>query len=362
MVKRTNTAAWLEKYSRWQIKVQKDGERKTFTSSTPGRTGQREANAKADAWMDDNISGGGTRIEVLYNSYLADLKSRTPQSNWKGEDTRGRVWIVPEIGRIKIENLIDQHLQEIVNKAYTAGLAKKSLMNIRASLAAFVKYCRKCKVTTYFPENMIIPKSAPTKPKTVLQPQDILTLFTIDTTMYRGKRQFDDLINAYRFQVLTGLRPGELLGLMWNDVDGDVLHIRRSINVYGEITSGKNDNALRSFVLTPMSINVLGAQKSISNSIYIFGEIMEQGYRKRWKKYCEANGLPSMTPYELRHTFVSAIQALPEAQIKNLVGHSKNMDTFGVYAHKMQGQQAQSATDIERIFNSILTQSKPSGL
>ncbi len=46
---RTNTAAWLPNQQRWQIKVQKDGVRKTFTSSKPGRTGQREANAKADA-------------------------------------------------------------------------------------------------------------------------------------------------------------------------------------------------------------------------------------------------------------------------------------------------------------------------
>ena len=48
MSKRTNTAQWEEKYQRWRIAVQKDGVRKQFYSSTPGRTGQREANAKAD--------------------------------------------------------------------------------------------------------------------------------------------------------------------------------------------------------------------------------------------------------------------------------------------------------------------------
>ena len=47
MAKRTNTAVWLEKHERWQINVQKDGIRKTFTSSIPGRNGQREANRKA---------------------------------------------------------------------------------------------------------------------------------------------------------------------------------------------------------------------------------------------------------------------------------------------------------------------------
>lgn len=50
-MKRTNTAQWVESRNRWQINVQKDGIRKTFTSSKPGRTGQREANAKADKWL-----------------------------------------------------------------------------------------------------------------------------------------------------------------------------------------------------------------------------------------------------------------------------------------------------------------------
>lgn len=47
MGRRTNTAQWLPNQKRWQIKVQKDGQRRTFTSAKPGRTGQREANRKA---------------------------------------------------------------------------------------------------------------------------------------------------------------------------------------------------------------------------------------------------------------------------------------------------------------------------
>ena len=38
MGKRTNTAAWQEKQGRWRIDVQKDGKRRSFYSSTPGRT------------------------------------------------------------------------------------------------------------------------------------------------------------------------------------------------------------------------------------------------------------------------------------------------------------------------------------
>ena len=68
MGKRTNTAAWLPNQQRWQINVQKNGVRRSFTSSKPGRTGQREANAKADAWLDDGISNTRMLVEAAYRS------------------------------------------------------------------------------------------------------------------------------------------------------------------------------------------------------------------------------------------------------------------------------------------------------
>ena len=48
-IERTNTAVWSASRRRWEISVQRDGKRRRFTSATPGRTGQREANRKGPA-------------------------------------------------------------------------------------------------------------------------------------------------------------------------------------------------------------------------------------------------------------------------------------------------------------------------
>ena len=53
------------------------------------------------------------------------------------------------------------------------------------------------------------------------------------------------MIHAYRLAVLTGLRPGELRGLRWQDVKRDRLELHQSTNCYNEITDGKNQNARR---------------------------------------------------------------------------------------------------------------------
>ena len=51
MSERKNEAVWTESRKRWQINVQVDGVRKTFTSSFPGRRGKADAERKADRWL-----------------------------------------------------------------------------------------------------------------------------------------------------------------------------------------------------------------------------------------------------------------------------------------------------------------------
>lgn len=356
MKTRTTTAQWMENQRRWQINVQKDGIRRTFTSSKPGRTGQREANAKADAWLEDGISSSGGNLSKLFPLYLEDLQSRTSRGHWRNVEYRWRIWGEPVIGRVRPAQLNEQHLQTVINRAYSKGkLSKKSLMNIRADLTAFTKFLRKSKLTTCFPENIIIPHSAAVGVRRILQPEHLATLFTVDTTLWRGKRKVDEHIHAYRFQLLTGLRPGELLGLRWEDVAGDRISLRRSVNIYNEETTGKNENAIRSFALTPMARAVLDAQREIScEQAAVFPVSTEDQYRRRWRYYCEANGIPYISPYEMRHTFVSMVQSLPEGWVKTLVGHSKNMDTFGVYAHAINGQDAQIAARVEQVFQELM--------
>lgn len=66
MSNRTNTAVWSDKYNRWQINVQKDNVRKSFYSSTKGRTGQRETNKKADEWLSTGIVSNKAKIKDVY--------------------------------------------------------------------------------------------------------------------------------------------------------------------------------------------------------------------------------------------------------------------------------------------------------
>lgn len=159
------------------------------------------------------------------------------------------------------------------------------------------------------------------------------------------------------------MRPGEIIGLERKDISAGTVHLKRSINVDCDETSGKNDNARRSFVLTPVAQAALALQfamlkKYQIESKYVFpdkyGEhILPSVYYKHWVRYRDYVGIAKASPYELRHTFASIVKRLPEGYLKQLVGHSKNMDTYGTYSHEMDGDMETTAALVNDIFKDI---------
>lgn len=369
---RTNTAVWLENQKRWQINVQKDGIRRTFTCSKPGRAGQREANAKADAWLDDNIEDSGKRVDVLFDQWIEMLQSEVSYSSWSQYEAYGKTWIKPAIGRLQIGRVTEVHLQKILNQMNEAGRAKKTISNVCACLKAFFKYARSCRCTTLFPESLHVPRSAQAKQKTILQPEDLKVLFSKDTTrINRGERP-EPYINAYRFEVATGMRPGEIRGLKWEDIRGGICTIRRSINRWDEETRGKNDNARRSFALTDLASGILDRQRALLDDLGIESEwvfpdeegnaIIYVNWYEHWRRYVRNEGLSQCTPYGLRHTFVSMVKSLPDGYLRPLIGHAESMDTLGVYSHEVDGDRQITANLVQGIFDIYLNGKTPSGL
>ena len=243
-------------------------------------------------------------------------------------------------------------------------------MTIRATETRFVKWCRHNKYTALNPEDLAIPKNARTGERSILQPAALQVLFSVSTRLYYKRRVFDEYIYAYRFAVTTGLRPGELVGLWYGDIKGNTVNLRRSINVFDEQTTGKNENAIRSFDMSAEAREAYTAQVQLLKSSGVrlnyntplFQLPDQDTLSKRWRKYQHDNGIdPPVSLYEMRHTFVSVESGLlTDSQLKMLVGHSKNMDTAGVYCHELQGQREDLAVATTAAFRKAVGTSSDS--
>ena len=356
------TPSWNKTRKLWIVQGQKNGLKKTFYSSTPGQKGKREVLEKYDAWVE--FGGINTRltVEQCAELYLADTEARLGRSEtWKQTAKYLRLYILPALGRCKMNNLTLRDWQAVINNArpqngHTAALSKKTLLNLRGVLVGFHKFA----YINYYCEawrgSLYIPKGHPKKEREILQPSDIARLFEPSDLWYAP---------AFRFMLLCGLRPGECLGLQEKDIKDGVIFIRRSISDSGEITEGKNANARRIIPLPPLAAEILAETIARNHaarfdSPWIFcngigGPGSQNTLRKHWDRLKAERGLPG-SPYSLRHTFVSIVSSqtsLAEGTIKELVGHSQSMDTFGTYKHKVDGELERAADVINLTFERL---------
>lgn len=229
----------------------------------------------------------------------------------------------------------------------------------------FVTYCRRSGLTDLRPEELTIPRSASKGTKRILQPQDLRVLFASDETTNHGGGVYAEwYIHLFRFMTLTSLRPGEVIGLQWNGLHGNMVSLRRAINLHGETTSGKNQNALRSFDLPSLAAETLKDQRIMLQnagvtSQYVFpgpdgDAAREKTVLRHLHAYCRHNQITDVTLYELRHTWFSVNKSLPAEYVKAIGGHSKVMDTFGVYGHEVDGEKAEAAKMVDERMRKLL--------
>ena len=364
---RRSEAIWIEAKQYWEIKVQKEGTRKSFRSALPGRKGKHEAEAKADKWLAKGTKE--MRFEAGWEDFLSFTKANTGTGNYKNYEKYGRLYLLPILKRKKISAITRSDWQTCITSMSDKDgnpLAARTCKNVISSISAFLNYCDGENIEfNPIKRSLTIPPSAkPTKEKSVLQPEGLKILFSDPSMPYRQKIVDAFYIHAWRFYVVTGLRRGELVGLRNEDAKY-LLTVRRNINNLLEETHGKNDNARRTMMLSGIAASVLADQRAMLKekgivSDWVFpdphGERSDPNLvYKHWRKYCEYHGF-KCTVHELRHTFVSINKVgTPEVLIKALVGHSVSMDTIGVYGHEVDGEKELAAQYVDEAFRKILS-------
>ena len=188
---------WDEKNHRWKKTAYCNSMSKTFYSTKKGAiSAEREITVAINAWKEkmEGLTGSGhltpmSKVKDVYEDFKLDIESRTSKANWHTVEWRFERWILPVIGKRSILDLNDGLIQKVINNAYTQGnLSRKTLLNMRADIAAFLKFCRKNQLTSYRSEDVDIPKSAARKEKRILQPEQLKVLFSVDTSIINNKR------------------------------------------------------------------------------------------------------------------------------------------------------------------------------
>lgn len=348
---------------RWRIQVQIDGKRHSFSSKTPGPKGRKEVIRKYENWYYGEATGEKT-VGKVASEYLEDIKARCGENCAAYVQNEGyiRLYVLPRCADKKICKMTLRDWQAVINEArgQNKPLSEKTLKNLRGMIMAIIKFGYEDYQCEMPRGRLYIPKGHSKNEKEILQKDDVRRLLEQSDLWYHP---------LFCFLLLTGMRPGEALGLKVSDFSQDKVTIRRAVNARGFVTEGKNENAKRMIPIGELASGIL--RKTIQRNEeynlrteWIFcspdgSQGNQSTMRNHWLALKKERNLPG-TVYSLRHTFISMMKnVLPEQTIKDIVGHSVSMDTFGTYGHILDGADRRAAEVIDLTFGKECTKSAP---
>lgn len=144
--------------------------------------------------------------------------------------------------------------------------------------------------------------------------------------------------------ILTGMRQGEQLALLWSDVDfkRGLIHIRRHISA-GYLTEPKTFKSSRTVVMSPDLADLLVNHRQrlgAESEGLIFpgknGEYMKSdSLTRRFGKMLVKAGLRRIRWHDLRHTYASSMIAIGEniKFLQHQLGHTTITTTMDRYGH-----------------------------
>lgn len=157
------------------------------------------------------------------------------------------------------------------------------------------------------------------------------------------------------------MRPGELIGMRVWDVSGKVLKLKRAINVIGKETQGKNNNAVRTYVMLEMAYTEYLVQLDElppnSKNDTVWHIKREPTYMRQFKRCCEHNNIEYVPPYRLRNC-VSLNKKSNLDGLKRMLGHEQDFDTIGVYGVDVGGELEMTANEIDEALTMWLDYAK----
>lgn len=305
------------------------------------------------------------------------LKGSMTLKSYNMYEEKLRLYILPYIGKMKIKDITDTHLQNILNKQ--AGASFSHASKIRMIMKAMFRQAYASRIIFYDPSvSLTLPAVTKGERRSITE-EERRVLLDVAKTHRCGP--------WVKFLLYTGMRPGETAALLVKDVDLDagLISVKNSVESgSNEISTPKTSAGVRyifiadeiraelsasvvrknpeDFVFTQMDGKsmmtdtvmqnnwrsftrqmdlMMGAEHTEHGHIYDPKDLDRDGrplYPDPNDKTKPRNGhklAEDFVAYNLRHTFCTDLgkKGVPIEDIRYLMGHEDISVTLGIYSH-----------------------------
>ena len=262
--------------------------------------------------------------------------------------------IIDELGKMRLASLTVEDVEAMLQRRQdmSAATLRKLRGVLQRVLAAAVRrhhVAHNVALQARLPRAAV--KRAADRPaRRALAPDDARTLLEA----LHGERNGA----MFALSLRVGLRPGEASALWWDDLDGNVLRIRRGVRVvHGNpsvVEALKTEASRRAIELPTDLADMLGEHRRNQRVERLGAErwgdtrlmfastngrvLSPSNVRRQLAALCVRAGVPVVTPNELRHSCASLLSDLgvPNEQIADLLGHTTTRMVELTYRHRLR--------------------------
>ena len=314
-----------------EVKIQRSG----FESKKEAQLACAELLAHYDPARTKRLT-----YQQLYEVWLDTYRLSVKDSTLRKTEQMFRDHILPFFGSYLIEDIRPLDCQRFANE------------QARISARADGRFVYMAKVLDFAVKNDLLaknPAAGVTKPRRRKSPDshsrevNFYTKEQLKEFLRLAKERLSPMWFAFfRLLAYTGMRRGEALALQWSDLEGNIIHVRRTIarNDEGAYLSNtpKTDKSNRNILIDDETLRILNSLERTSPFIFPNekGSFSPESQPVRQlHKAVDGTALPYISPHGLRHTHCSLLfsagASIPEVQDR--LGHSDVKTTIDIYNH-----------------------------
>lgn len=271
-------------------------------------------------------------LAVYKKPYVTDNTYRLTYENFVVKH------IIPYFGNAKLKNIRSIDVQQFFDKKHTE-LSQSSLDKIHICLFGIFDKAIDNDLIVKNPVKNVVYKS--------IKDKNIKSVWT-DEQIIIAKQFFADKLPEVVLMLDTGLRRGEMLGLMWSDIDFEnkTLTVRRSVTDKQRGGVEISPPKMESYRIIPIQTSLCELlDKLPRSSEYVFPNSLNtvqspRIFSKRLKKamcaLCKQHPeIPQLTAHEMRHTRGTQLRrnGTDIYTIQKIMGHKDINVTANIYVH-----------------------------
>ena len=345
------------------------GEHKKIVRTAYGRDAalQLEAQLRAEAG-DAPTAPRRMTVSQLGERYLAAKKSDVRATSLDVIARVFRLRITPILGDVRLDRLTPEILDAWKQQLAASGLSLATLRAAYSHLTAALNYAVRMDWLLSNPLHKI-----PTFRQTGAAASEPLHYYTAEqlTAYLRAARAMADASRDFRFYVFfalvayTGARKGEANALRWSDVDGDVIHICRSVaqKLRGaDVETAPKTASSDRYVQLPAPLRAILAEHRarqetdphFSAAWHVCGgpdALRDSTIQKVNAAIAKAAGLPHIRVHDFRHTHATLLSNhhILIQEVARRLGHASVTTTLRTYAHLYPTENAAALAVLDEI-------------